>query len=202
MPDSTQAQPIPATRADLDQILAEAWALLRQGAADRRSPFHTMTVATVRQDGAPAARTVVVRGVDPDRRVLRFHTDRRAPKLDDIMADSRVGLLLYDPGRRLQFRIDGVAAIHGEGALPDSLWDRTPLGSRTYYRQPTPPGGRLDGPGQSIPPQSGPQDGREHFTVVEVAVQRLDWLFLNADGHRRALFDLDGEGVLAHWVAP
>ncbi|WP_404325653.1 pyridoxamine 5'-phosphate oxidase family protein [Aerophototrophica crusticola] len=177
-----------------------------------------MTVASLRQDGSPTARTVVLRGVQPADRILRFHTDRRAPKLAGLAAEPRVGLLLYDPGARLQLRLDGVAEVVGEGGLPDRLWDRSHPGSRACYRQPVAPGASVDGPRVAIPPAGEPAHGRENFAIVQVRVHRLDWLFLNADGHRRACFDFSpagegpspeghgGQGIAAgwtgRWVAP
>ena len=203
-PESNHRPPLPPLpwHSDLDAALEEAWRRLVRGAADRRSPFHTMTVATTRPDGAPTARTMVLRGVDPARRVLRFHTDRRSPKLAELTADARVALLLYDPGARLQLRIDGRAAILAEGAVPDALWARTREQSRTCYRQPEGPGTPLPGPELAIPDAVDDAHGRDRFTAVEVTVDRLDWLFLNIGGHRRALFDWTGGDLSQGWIAP
>jgi pyridoxine/pyridoxamine 5'-phosphate oxidase len=66
---------------DLEGTLAYAWGLLERGVSDRHSPIHTPTVATIGGDGRPSIRTVVLRDCDLDARMLRFHTDRRAPKL-------------------------------------------------------------------------------------------------------------------------
>lgn len=209
---------VPAAFDDLDSLLADAWARLGRGAADRKSALHTMTVASLRADGSPTARTVVLRGVEPAARILRFHTDRRAPKLAGLAAEPRVGLLLYDPGARLQLRLDGTAEALGDGDLPDSLWERSHPGSRACYRQPVAPGLPVDGPRVAIPAADGPRHGRENFTIVQVRVHRLDWLFLNADGHRRAVFEWapppkgvspEGHGTqgitsgwTGRWVAP
>jgi hypothetical protein len=42
------------------------------------------------------------------------------------------------------------------------------------------------------------RESREHFAVVAAEVNAIDWLELDARGHRRAVFD-DGP---ARWVAP
>ena len=45
-----------------------------------------------------------------------------------------------------------------------------------------------------------------YFAVIEVAVQRLEWLHLHTRGQRRALFvwpaELSGEGVSMQWLNP
>lgn len=206
-PDTTapprRGAPTPPFHDDLAGSLAEAWRLLARGASDRRSPFHTMQVGTVRPDGSPAVRTVVLRGVDMDRRTLRFHTDRRASKLDDIAAQPRVALHFYDPGRRLQLRIDGVATIHADGPTHATAWAATRPMGRVCYRTPVGPGAPLPhGPVVAIPDAADADHGRDVFTVVTVEARTLDWLFLHAAGHRRAVFDLTGAAPAGRWVGP
>ena len=46
---------------DLAASLAHAWQLLGRGTVDRRSAFHTPTVATVELDGAPFKKFTAVR---------------------------------------------------------------------------------------------------------------------------------------------
>ena len=81
--------PRPDPPVDLDDVLAESFRLLARGVADRRSPFHTPTLASLNADGAPSLRTVVLRGFDPARRELRVHTDARSAKLAELAAEPR-----------------------------------------------------------------------------------------------------------------
>jgi len=196
--------PAPGYLQDLDAAWSEAWRLLVRGVADRRSPFHIMSVATVRPDGAPSARTVVLRGADPHAATLRFHTDARAPKVSDIGGDGRVALLLYDSGRKIQVRIDGMATVHGSGALADAAWQGSRPGSRACYTQTVAPGTPLAAPAGTAPAEPGPVEaGRENFRVVEVLVNRLECLWLHSAGHRRALFDCrPGCAPEGRWIAP
>ncbi|MDW8443320.1 MAG: hypothetical protein RML45_02665 [Acetobacteraceae bacterium] len=62
----------------LAALLDDTWRGLVRAAADRRHPWRTPVLATVAADGAPNARTVVLRAVDPITRRLRLHTDRRS----------------------------------------------------------------------------------------------------------------------------
>lgn len=86
----------PAFADDLDEMLAHAWRQLARGVEDRRSPFHTPSVATIGLDGRPRVRTVVLRGVEPSGARLRVHTDARAGEIAEFDADPRVALHGYD----------------------------------------------------------------------------------------------------------
>jgi hypothetical protein len=190
---------------DLKETLAESWRLLARGVADRRSPFHHPVVATIGLDGRPRARTVILRGCDPAARLLRFHTDMRSRKIDEMRRDGRVGMHFYDAGAKIQVRVDGVATLHGEDAAADAAWAGSRLFSRQCY-------GVTPGPGQpiaeggsfSLPEttEEGVAGGRAHFVAVHLKVERLEWLYLAAAGHRRAVFDWDGDIPSSGWRAP
>ncbi|CAH0268244.1 pyridoxamine 5'-phosphate oxidase family protein [Roseomonas sp. CECT 9278] len=180
--------------------LAIAFDCLAAGAADRRSAFHTPTLATRALDGAPSLRTVVLRRFDRAARVVSLHTDRRSPKAAEIAAEPRVALHGYDAGRQVQLRLAGAARLHVDGALVEAAWAASRATSRATYAT-------AQGPGAPVPaPPPAPRDteaGRAHFAVVTLRIDALDWLQLAAEGHRRARFAWDPAGVLsAGWVAP
>ena len=189
---------------DLDETLRESWRLLARGVKDRRSPFHTPALASVHPDGSPTVRTVVLRAVDPDLRTLRLHTDVRSAKFRQIAADPRVFLHFYDPARKVQIRLDGVASLHTDDDLVGGAWDGTRDFSRSIYRVAIAPGSEIADPrAMPIDPDAPSHDaGRENFAAVNVSIGALEWLYLAARGHRRARFTwLDGN-LKATWLAP
>lgn len=190
---------------DLSETLAEAWRRLGRGAADRRSAFHTVQLATVAADG-PRVRTVVLRAAERASRVVRIHTDVRSPKAAEIAADPRVELCGYDAGAKLQLRLRGVARLAADDAAADAAWAGSQVGSRMPYRAPLPPGAALAAPGDADPtPELRAADsetGRPNFRAVLVTVQRIDWLYLAARGHRRAAFVWHGDDFAGRWLAP
>ncbi len=188
---------------DLDATLAKAWGLLDLGVTDRRSPFHTPTIATIRGDGAPSVRTVVLRAVDPDRRTLRFHTDRRSNKVRELVVDPRVALHFYDPAEKIQLRVDGRATLHVEDAAAAEAWDGTRPFSRLCYGVSPNPGVEITDPRMAAQETSGDRDaGRENFAAVSVDIACLEWLYLAAHGHRRARFTWEGQNPTAAWRVP
>ncbi len=194
----------PAFYDDLDETLRESWRLLCRGVGDRRSPFHTPTLATVRDDGSPSMRTLVLRAVDPIHRHLRLHTDVRSGKFREIMARPGVALHFYDPKRKIQLRIDGRARLHRDDAIAAAAWDATRPFSRLCYRNEPSPGREIADP-SSIRVEHDPDAadaGRENFAVIRVEVDRLEWLYLAAAGHRRASFAWQDVKLSAMWLVP
>ncbi len=190
----------------LPDILRDCFERLARGKADRRSPFHTPTMATIGLDGRPRQRVVVLRGVDPAARTLRFHTDRRSDKAAELARDPRVALTGYDPGAKIQIRVEGTAALHTDDAVADAAWEGSRMASRACYATAPAPGTPLGAPEAFSLPETDADilAGRAHFCAVVVAVARIEWLYLKFDGHRRARFEwprAGGEPVM-DWLVP
>ena len=199
MPEPS-TQPPPLYYNDLDATLAEAWRLLTRGAVDRRSPVHTPCVATVGLDGLPKLRTVVLRHTDPILRRLRFHTDRRSGKLAEFAANAAVQVLGYDPARKIQLRVSGTAHPHHADDYAHAAWQRSQAQSQLCYRQNAAPGTPASDAVAALAPAA--HDGEDNFTAVEIAVTEIEWLYLAAQGHRRARFTWRDNHLHSEWLAP
>jgi hypothetical protein len=196
---------LPSFYNDLDGTLAESWRLIARGMADRRSPFHHPTLATLGADGRPRLRTLILRGCDVQERSLRLHTDTRSEKVSEIGLDPRVGLHFYDPAAKIQLRIEGSATLNTDNAVADAAWAGSRLFSRQCY-------GIAPGPGTAIAAaddfalpetsDAGTAPGRANFCAIKVQIESLEWLYLAAAGHRRALFRWPDERQQAGWLAP
>lgn len=189
----------------LDGAFEECWRRLARGVADRRHPFHQPSIATIGLDGRPRQRVVVLRGVDAPSRTLRFHTDRRSEKVEEIGRDPRLALLVYDPGAKLQIRIEGVATLHaGEDAIARAAFAASQPISRLCYGTAPAPGSAIAGPDAfTLPRDPQHNDGAyENFVAVIVEAQSLEWLFLRFGGHRRARHDMAGGAVTGTWLTP
>jgi pyridoxamine 5'-phosphate oxidase len=75
--------------------------------AEQAEPIdaNAMILATAAADGRPAARTVLLKGVDP--RGFVFYTNKTSRKGDEIAANPRVALLFFWKSLRRQIRIEG-----------------------------------------------------------------------------------------------
>ncbi|HMB09923.1 pyridoxamine 5'-phosphate oxidase family protein [Saliniramus sp.] len=189
---------------DLDATLRHAWACLARGVKDRRSPFHTPTIATLGTDGRPRMRTVVLRAVDTSARSLRFHTDQRGLKSEEIARDSRVAVHVYDARGKFQLRGEGIAQLHAGDALAQAAWDGSRMMSRACYATQPAPGTLITAPGAFALPEdeAAIAAGAANFSAVTITIAEIETLYLDHAGHRRARFRLDLDERQAQWLAP
>ncbi len=195
-----------------EELLSKIFAMLTRGVADRKSPLHTPTIATVGADGSPQARIVVFRKFLHEERKLIFHTDLRSPKIEEIRADPRISWLFYHPGEKLQFRIAGEATIHDDenDALKLKQWQATWAFGRRCYMGEAPSlivAEATSGMSAELenrePTIEESEVGFPNFAVVSTQIISIDCLELHAKGHRRSLFKWyeNGEPEM-NWLTP
>lgn len=193
---------LPSHYDSLEGSLAEAWRLWARGVADRRSPFHAPTLATIGLDGRPRARVVILRGCEPAHARLRFHTDLRSDKVSELAARPAVALTGYDAAAKVQVRLEGEARLHKDDAVADAAWAGSRSFSRACYAIAPGPGTVIGAGGDFTLPvdETEISAGRPHFCAVIVHARVLEWLYLAHGGHRRARFDLVTGA--ATWLTP
>ncbi len=190
--------------ATLENIPEFAWALLQTGVDVASNPFHTPAIATIGQHG-PMQRTVVLRFVDPDERLLVCHTDRRSSKAREIIEQPKMSWHFYDRKLKLQLRLHGRGVLHTDDPLADACWERSAARSRVCYNTSTGPGTPVRRPPMApgaIASEAEADDARSNFAAIACRVEFLDWLYLSREGHRRAVFELSRDKTSATWVTP
>lgn len=185
---------------DLAAMFHLAWQRLEDAVVDPDSPLRWLVVATNGEHG-PSARLMVLRDVDRGSRTLFFYTDRRAVKVGEIAADPRVAITAYDPALRLQLRLNGVGRL-AIGSAGTRRWQAIGDSGRQAYATSLPPGSRLVEPGSGLPPEIVPADFEANFAVLAVVVNRLEWLWLAAAGHRRARYCHRDGAWTGSWRVP
>ncbi|MEY4908677.1 MAG: hypothetical protein RL260_2395, partial [Pseudomonadota bacterium] len=70
------------------------------------------------------------------------------------------------------------------------------------YLSPLAPGSALPGGGAGAATAAAAGERRGAFAVLRVRVLEMDWLSLDADGHRRAVFDFRDAAGVARWLVP
>lgn len=193
----------------LDAAENMAWDMLEQGARSAKESFHTPVLATVAADGAPQARTIVMREADRDALSLRGNTDQRAPKAHQMANDSRVQLLFYDVSAKVQIRVTAKAELVTGGSARTEAWATSMPGSKVCYLAQGAPGTDQEAPtsglpdyadlGQRVAPDKL-EAGLKNFAIIRFSVEAIDWLYLDSKGHRRAQFDYVAK--TKSWVIP
>ncbi len=193
----------------LDALLPQLWRTLQLACVELHHPFRTPVLGTAGDQGC-ALRTVILRDVQPEQRRLVCHTDFRSPKVRDIQRQSRVEWLFYHPLEKVQLRVSGPALVHQGDDLSRQAWQRTPLPSRANYCAPFAPGTPVAEPTAAAPARASSggltveqgEAGWPNFAVIVTTVERLEFLQLNSEGHRRAAFLWSGQRCEPTWLAP
>lgn len=191
--------PLLACYDDLEASCAYGWSMLARGVKDRKSAFHTPSIATIAANGSPTMRTVVLRGCETDAKTLRFHTDRRSGKIAELQKNPLAAMHFYDAGAKIQLRL-AVRLEMLSGDAFDAAWEATRPMSRECYQVTQSPGSVIESPAQVQFDAAASQDGEMHFVPVAAHVLRMEWLYLAARGHRRAMFDF--ENGTQNWLVP
>ena len=202
--------PAPDCMTSLNAAWSDIWPRLAAGKSDRRSPLHTLAVGTVKADGRPDQRIMVLRGVDPTAFTLRFHTDERSAKVESLTPDQPVSVLGYDSAAKVQLRLSGLGRIHRDDAVADAAWTASTLSSRRCYLAQPGPGTVIDMAGAGLPPEmtdrvpteSEAMPARANFAVLIATIDAIDWLYLAAAGHRRARFVHRDGAWQGRWLIP
>jgi hypothetical protein len=180
----------------LNEIEAAVWDELERTVRDRAHPWRTCVLASTAPgaDGQPEAdaRLIVLREAVPAARQLLIYTDSRARKVAQLRARPAATLVMWSAALGWQLRCNVVCDVEHDGLAVSSRWTRIKLSPGAQdYLSPTAPGTPLEG-------HTPAASQREHFALITATVTRIDWMELNADGHRRAVF---GDGP-ARWVQP
>jgi PPOX class probable FMN-dependent enzyme len=163
------------------------------GAHPGRPEARYAQLATLRADGRPANRTVVVRGLlKPGSRPF-VTTDGRSAKVGHLAASPWAELCWYFPDTREQFRMLGVVTLVGpDGPGADGrlrAWDGLAEPARRSFAWPD-PGAPRAGPAAFDP--DPPDEPPAWFTLLVLDPEQVDYLDLRTQPHSRVLFVRDG----------
>jgi hypothetical protein len=160
----------------------------------------------------PQLRIMILRDVSRDARTLRFHTDSRSTKAEQLRQNPATSVLIYDPAAKVQIRMSGKTHFTATGDLADMAWSAsTPFARRCYMAEAS-PGTPLAEPSSGLPDWiAGKQpeenqlaDYRANFAALLVEVDTIEWLYLANAGHRRARWQWDAvqNSWAGRWLIP
>lgn len=157
-------------------------------------------LATV-QANRPANRTVVFRGFLDGSNTLKFVTDRRSKKVEQIAENPWGALCWYFPKTREQFRISGkltvVTATEEDSDLlhlREMAWLALSEGARSQFAWPHPgqPKSKSEASSQELIAHTNPL---EAFCLLLLAPQEVDHLELKGQPHQRCGYILDADNT-------
>ena len=192
----------------LAEIEKDCWIRLVNGSVKGKDDMHYISLATFNNNSI-GLRTVVLRKVDTMLKTIIFHTDLRSNKCREIAENNSISALAY--GNKTQIKMEGKATIHSNDGVANQAWANTSIEGRKSYLTTDAPATAKNHPTDGLPEgyssrnltQQESEAGKINFAVVNIQVDKIDWLHLSPQGHSRAVFNYDN-GTLAkmEWVVP
>ena len=183
---------------------------LTRGVKDRRHSFHTPVFSNIDNEDGITSRIVVLRQFDSANMVLNFHTDFRSPKIFSLQLNNNSLFVFYDHKLKIQLRIKTTSIINNQNKVSEEMWDKTKLFSRKCYLTEKAPSSSTNSPEDGIdenlrgkePSLEESEKGYKNFTVVQNQIQKIDWLYLAASGHRRLKITMKDKMPSYQWIIP
>jgi len=197
----------PAYYENLEEIQKKLWSMLDDAVVNRSSPFRIPVFICANQNDIDG-RIVVLRKSDKENNVLQFHTDLRSLKVDILKKNKNASLVFYDKEEKIQLRVKVNCEINNKNSVTEDSWKKTQHISRRCYLTDSAPGTTSENPTSGMISKLEDFDytmeqsekGYENFTVIKCNIKSIEWLYLAAKGHRRAIFDLDNKKN--SWLVP
>ena len=197
----------PAYYENLEEIQKKFWSMLDDAVVNRSSPFRIPVFICTDQNDIDG-RIVVLRKSDKENNVLQFHTDLRSPKVAILKKNNNASLVFYDKEEKIQLRVKVNCKINNKNSIAEESWKKTQHISRRCYLTDSGPGSISENPTSGMISKLEDFDytmeqsekGYENFTVIKCKIKSIEWLYLAAKGHRRAIFDF--EKNKNNWLVP
>ncbi len=153
-----------------------------------------LQLATVRADGRPANRTVVFRGFWADSNQLKFITDARSDKFDQIQQQPWAEICWYFPKTREQFRLLGRLILISAAQQPPELlqarmqsWQDLSDTARQQFLWPDPKQPKAEAEVFSAS-NADPAQPPDHFCLLLLNPVEVDHLELRGNPQDRHLY--------------
>ena len=187
----------------LDLTLSEAENIFSSAVDDSKSLFHTPTLSTL-ENNKISSRTVVLREFEKGKRILRFHTDSRSKKINQIGKKSISTIHGYDPSLKIQIRLTGSSSIHHDNETSKKAWNQSREMSKMCYSVKGAPGEKISLPDEFdiVKEETEIEKGYKNFSVIIFEFDYLEFLYLKGSGHRRSSFDWSNGKLDSNWLIP
>ena len=193
---------------DSKEIEKKIWDLLSKAVKDRSSEFRT-PVFICGNDKDLDGRVVVLRIADQKNRFIQYHSDIRSSKIDKIKKNPNCSILFYGKQEKIQLRLKTECKVQFNDDVTTESWNNTGHISRKCYLVANRPGTKSDTPTSGLDGKFDNFDytkeeseaGYKNFCVIRCKIKSIEWLYLAAKGHRRALIDLNDSKNFT-WLVP
>ena len=193
---------------NFNEIEKKLWALLENAVKDRSSEFRT-PVFICGNDKDLDGRVVVLRKADQKNNFVQFHSDIRSSKIEKIKKNPNCSILFYGKKEKIQLRLKTECEVNFNNEITKESWKKTGHVSRKCYLVTNGPGTVSDKPTSGLNgkfdnfdfTKEESEEGYKNFSVIRCKIISIEWLYLAAKGHRRALINFKGSKKFT-WLVP
>ena len=191
---------LPDSYSDIDETLESAKLILSEAVPNTQTLFHTPVVSTIHENKI-VSRVMVLREFNFDNKILRFHTDNRAAKVDNITKNSSSTVIGYDPDLKIQIKMQGHTKVHIDDEVAKMAWNESTPRSKKCYSVKEGSTKEIEDPQDYDIQDFIVEDGYKNFAVLIFKFQSLEFLYLKSSGHRRAIHKWD-DNQTSTWLVP
>ena len=184
----------------LELTLLEAENLIADGVNNSKSLFHTPVLSTF-VNKTISTRTVVLREFNAKKRILRFHTDNRAAKINTFQKNNTATVIGYDPDLKVQIKLQGNIKVHIDDSQTLNAWNGSTSRSKKCYSVKDGSTNPIDSPETHDIKDYIVEEGYKNFAVLIFSFYSLEFLYLKSSGHRRSIHDWQDD-YKSSWLVP
>ena len=193
---------------DFNEIEKKLWYLLTEAVKDRNSEFRT-PIFICGNDKDLDGRVVVLRKTDQKNNFIQFHSDIRSSKIEKIKKNPNCSILFYGKKEKIQLRLKTECQVNFDNDITKESWKKTGHVSRKCYLITNGPGTVSEKPTSGLNgkfdnfdfTKEESEEGYKNFSVIRCRIKSIEWLYLAAKGHRRALINFKGSKKFT-WLVP
>ena len=205
--DKLEQSTQPSYYENLTEIKEKIWSLFNNAVSYRSSPFR-LPVFICGDQSDFDGRIVVLRKSDQSNNLIQFHSDIRSDKIAKLKKNKNSSILFYDKEEKIQVRLKVECVINFNNDVTKESWLKTGHMSRKCYLLDNGPGSESLKPTSGLKPEldnfqftkEQSEEGYKNFTVIQCKIKSIEWLYLAAQGHRRAKFELANNKE--YWLIP
>ena len=193
---------------DINEIEKKFWSLLTEAVKERSSEFRTPVFICGNEKDLDG-RVVVLRKADQKNNFIQFHSDIRSSKIEKIKKNPNCSILFYGKKEKIQLRLKTECEVNFNNEITKESWKKTGHVSRKCYLVNNGPGTVSDKPTSGLNgkfdnfdfTKEESEEGYKNFSVIRCKIISIEWLYLAAKGHRRALINFKGSKKFT-WLVP
>lgn len=191
---------IPDNYSNLEETLKVADEILSDAVDNSKTLFHTLVVSSF-NGSKISSRVMVLREFDMNKRIMRFHTDYRAPKIGQLSDYIFATVIGYDPNLKVQIKLHGKINVNYQNEITQKAWKSSSNRSKKCYSVKGGSSLEIQNPNEYDIVEYEVESGYENFSVLIFFFDSLEFLYLKRSGHRRALHSWNDD-LESSWLVP